>query len=60
MEYVVTATLKNPGCYHSGWETTVKAKNKADAIKYAKSDAKREMIFDRHDGPVTWKAVEAR
>jgi hypothetical protein len=58
MTYRVTATLKNPGCYHSGWETTLSAKTKAEAIKWARQDAKKEMIFDRHDGPVSWKAEE--
>ena len=54
--YTVTAELKNPGCYHSGWQTEVNAANKSEALKYAKADAKRECIFDRHDGPVKWQA----
>lgn len=56
--YRVTAALKNPGVYHRGWETEVQASSKAEAIKFAKRDADREMIFDRHDGAKTWRAEE--
>lgn len=54
--YTVTATLKYPSCYHSGWETEIRANTKAEAIKWARAEANRKCIFDRHDGPVAWKA----
>lgn len=54
--YRVTASLKNPGIYHSGWETEVTAKNKTEAVKIAKRQAENEMIFSREDGAKTWRA----
>jgi hypothetical protein len=56
--YLVTAALKHPGIYHSGYETEVMAKNKKEAMKIAKRQAERENHFSREDGAKTWKARE--
>lgn len=58
MTYLVTATLKNPGHYHSGYEVEIEAKNKTEAIKIAKRQAERENHFSREDGAKTWTAQE--
>lgn len=55
--YRVEATLKFPSCYHTGYEFTIYAKNKADAIKKARNDAAREG-HTRQDGPLIYKAYE--
>lgn len=55
-EYLVTATLKNPGVYHSGFEINVTASTRKEAIQIGRSIARKECVFDRHDGPKKWDA----
>ena len=59
--YIVTAALKFAGYSnhgrHTGYEVTVHAKNKADAIKAARPRV-RDMGWDRHEGPLTYTARE--
>lgn len=56
MTYLVTATLKFPSCFHSGWEAEVYAKNRKDAIKQGRRMVQREGHFTRQDGPKKWDA----
>lgn len=56
--YEVKARLKFPSCFHTGYDFTVHAKNKADAIKQARKEASREG-HSRHDGPLSYTATEA-
>lgn len=56
-QYEVEARLKFPSCYHSGYDFTIYAKNKADAIKKARNEAAREG-HTKHDGPLNYKATE--
>lgn len=60
--YTVTATLKFPGHgsggVHDGYEVTVVAKNKVEAIKKARPKV-RNMGWTRHEGPLTYRAEEA-
>lgn len=53
--YEVTAALKFPGCYHTGYQFTVYAANKAEAIKVARREAAREG-HTRMDGPLVYTA----
>jgi hypothetical protein len=55
--YEVTAALKFPSCYHSGYSFTIHAPNKAAAIKSARRDAAREG-HTRQDGPLIYTATE--
>lgn len=54
--YEVTAALKNPSAYDSGATFTIRAKNKAEAIKEARAIVRRECLYDRHDGPLRYTA----
>ncbi len=56
MTYLVTASLKNPGCYHSGYEVEVQANTRKEAIKEGRRLANRECAFSREDGPKKWDA----
>jgi len=53
--YTVTASLKVPGAYHTGYQFTIHAKTAAAAIKAA-----RGKVWDhghtRQDGALTWRA----
>lgn len=55
--YTVTASLKNPGHSHTGYEFEICAGNKAKAIKQARS-----MVWThghtRQDGALIFTAVE--
>ena len=59
--YIVTASLKFAGYgssgRHSGYEVEVSAKNKAEAISLARPKV-RNMGWDRHEGPLTYRAEE--
>lgn len=55
--YRVEATLKFPSCYHSGYEFTIYAKNKAEAIKKARRDATNEG-HTKQDGALVYKVIE--
>ncbi|HET8729515.1 MAG TPA: hypothetical protein VFM34_00180 [Moraxellaceae bacterium] len=55
--YRVTAKLKYPGCYHTGYEFLIHAGNKADAIKTARRHAAYEG-HTRQDGPLSYTAIE--
>lgn len=55
--YQVEARLKFPSCFHNGYDFTISAKNKADAIK----KARKEAFYSGHtrqDGPLTYTATE--
>ncbi|CAM5563986.1 hypothetical protein [Eoetvoesiella caeni] len=54
--YRVTITLKFPSVTHSGCELRIDAKNKTEAISKARSEVRRECLYDRHDGPLTYCA----
>jgi hypothetical protein len=56
--YRVEARLKFPSCYHTGYDLTVAAKTKADAIKKARKDVANEG-HTKQDGALTYKAYEA-
>lgn len=60
--YTVTGSLTFAGHasqgIHDGYEVTVSAKNKAEAIKIARPKV-RNMGYDRHEGPLTYQAAEA-
>jgi hypothetical protein len=59
--YTVTATLKFSGHgsagRHNGYEVTVYAKTKAEAVSKARPMVAR-MGWDRHEGPLSYKAEE--
>ena len=55
--YLVKATLKFPSCNHSGYEFEIYARNKAAAIKSARSQVWNEG-HTRQDGPLTFTASE--
>lgn len=57
--YTVTASLRNPSCYDSGATFEIEAQNKKEAIKEARKMVRREMLYDRHDGPIDYEAEEA-
>ncbi len=56
-EYLVRATLTNPGCYNSGYEYTVLAANKVEAIKRARGYVRNDG-HTRQDGPLKFSATE--
>jgi len=55
--YLVEARLKFPYCYHTGYDFTITAKTKADAIKSARKEAAYSG-HTRQDGPLIYKATE--
>jgi len=55
--YRVEARLKFPSCYHSGYDFTVAAKTKADAIKSARKEA-HYSGHTKQDGPLVYTATE--
>lgn len=55
--YRVEARLKTPGSYHSGYDFTVYAKTKGEAVKYARKDAYNQG-HTRQDGALVFKAYE--
>lgn len=55
-DYIVTAELRNPGVYHTGWQAIVFARTRKEAIKVGRSMAARECYFSREDGPKMWDA----
>lgn len=57
-KYDVAARLVHPSCYHTGYDFTVHARNKADAIKAARNMARNEG-HTRHDGALRYTATEA-
>jgi len=57
--YTVTATLKFPSCTDRGASFEITAKNKAAAISEARARVRRECLYDRHDGPLNYSAVES-
>ncbi len=56
--YKIEARLVHPSCFHNGYDFTVSARNKADAIKSA-----RRMALDaghtRQDGALRYTATES-
>jgi hypothetical protein len=55
--YRVEARLKFASCYHNGYDFTISARTKADAIK----SARKEAAYSGHtkqDGPLIYKAYE--
>jgi hypothetical protein len=55
--YEVAARLVHPSCYHSGYDFTVSAKNKAEAIKRARQLAWGQG-HTRQDGSLRYTATE--
>lgn len=55
--YEVQARLVHPGCFHTGYDFTVTARNKAEAIKQARKLAAHEG-HTRQDGPLRYTATE--
>lgn len=55
--YQVAARLVQPGCFHTGYDFTVAAKNKAEAIKRARQLAWGEG-HTRQDGSLRYTATE--
>lgn len=55
--YKVEAKLKNPGYYNRGYDMTICAKSKAEAIKQARKQV-QDMGHTRQDGPLTYTAHE--
>jgi hypothetical protein len=56
MTYTVTANLKFPSYYHSGFQCVVQANTRKEAIKEGRRAAARECVFSREDGPKKWDA----
>ena len=57
--YRVTAALKYPSVYDRGTEFVIeKVKNKKEAISEARAKVRRDALYDRHDGPLEYSAVE--
>jgi hypothetical protein len=56
-KYEVTARLKFPSCYHTGYDFEIYAKNKAEAIKSARKQAFNEG-HTKQDGPLSYSAQE--
>lgn len=58
-QYLVEAKLKYPSCYHSGYEFTIYAKTKAEAIKRA-----RRVVWNeghtKYDGSLKFIAIEVQ
>lgn len=55
--YLVEARLKFPSCYHTGYDLTIYATTKAEAIK----KARKEVFLEGHtrkDGALSFKAFE--
>ena len=57
--YIVTAMPKNPAYNDRGHEMEIDAESKAAAISEARSRVRRDCIYDRHDGPIEYSAIEA-
>jgi hypothetical protein len=55
--YLVEGRLKHPSCYHTGYDFTVHARTKAEAIRWARVRA-ADQGHTRHDGPLVFKATE--
>lgn len=55
--YEVTATLKYPSCYNSGYVFEVHAATKADAVKRARVEASYAG-HTKMDGALIYRAVE--
>lgn len=55
--FEVAARLKFASCYHSGYDFTIHARTKADAIKQARKQAAYEG-HTKHDGPLSYSATE--
>lgn len=58
--YEVAARLKFPSCFHNGYDFTVSAKNKTDAIKQARRMVHDEGHSGRVDGPISYSATEVQ
>ncbi len=56
-KFEVTARLKFPSCYHTGYDFEIYAKTKALAIKQARKSAAYEG-HTRQDGPLIYSAIE--
>lgn len=54
--YIVHARLKHPGCYHTGYDFTVIARTRAEAIKRARVLAHNEG-HTRQDGALVYRVV---
>lgn len=57
-KYNVEARLKFASCFHSGYDFTIYARTKAEAIKKARREAWNEG-HTKQDGPLRFKAFEA-
>lgn len=57
--YEVTICPKRPAYNDTGSIIEVTAKNKTKAISEARKQNARHCFYDRHDGPLTYRAREA-
>jgi len=57
--FIVTAALKFPSAYDRGAEFEIRTNSKADAIKQARAEVRRERLYDRHDGALIYSVREA-
>lgn len=57
--YTVTATPKYPAWNDHGQKFEIVAANAKEAISKARKQLWREALYDRHDGPVTYRAERA-
>jgi hypothetical protein len=55
--FEVQARLANPGCYHSGYDFTIIARTKAEAVKLARKEA-TNAGHTRMDGALRYSATE--
>jgi hypothetical protein len=54
--YQVTITAKYPAAYERPGVIEIQATNASDAIKKARRQTWNDGAFDRHDGPMTYRA----
>lgn len=57
--YRVVAALKYPSVYDQGTELVIAdVRNKKEAISEARAIVRRDALYDRHDGPIEYSAVQ--
>jgi hypothetical protein len=56
--YLIEARLKYPSIGHDGYDFTVIAATKADAIKRARREIIDHGHHGRVDGPISYRAIE--
>ena len=53
--YILTASLKFPGAYHTGYQFTVHARTATEALRLGRVKVKA-WGHTRQDGPLIWRA----